>query len=239
MKKFYPRKQIYETEKADKNGQLDVSETSNEVMTLTSEKVNEETNKIIEETTIESISEDNTMKKKDVQKEMESYQPVASEQLMETVNEPIVYKTTVIEKGAVVTGNLVVLGDLELFGEVKGNIECKAHVTIAGKLVGDLSCEQAHLNLGSIEGDVSIKDLVYVGEKTLIQGNITAKQATILGKVKGDCVLQKGYLHIATTGAIIGDITTGDLMVEKGAIIQGSIKIDKEVDFSEENFAVE
>lgn len=141
---------------------------------------------------------------------------------------------TIIQKGTVIEGNLVVEGNAELYGEVHGNIKCSHHINIFGSVKGNVVAESGEINEGFVSGDVSTKLHLVIGNKTEVLGNIDSKSAIINGKVKGDCTLTD-VVSITGTGVVLGNISTKDLSVDQGAIIQGNIKINRDVFFESDD----
>ncbi|MCD8574258.1 MAG: polymer-forming cytoskeletal protein, partial [Erysipelotrichaceae bacterium] len=138
------------------------------------------------------------------------------------------------QKGTVIEGNLVVEGNAELYGEVHGNIKCSHHINIFGSVKGNVVAESGEINEGFVSGDVSTKLHLVIGNKTEVLGNIDSKSAIINGKVKGDCTLTD-VVSITGTGVVLGNISTKDLSVDQGAIIQGNIKINRDVFFESDD----
>lgn len=138
--------------------------------------------------------------------------------------------TTVINKGAKILGDIVTEGNLEILGEVVGNVTCDAQVVMSGKITGNLTCNSGNLNEGFILGNINAKDNIYIGVATEIQGDIATNSAQVFGKVKGN-VDAKATMQVNSSGVIMGDVKAGELMVEKGAVLQGVIKINRDVFF--------
>jgi cytoskeletal protein CcmA (bactofilin family) len=141
---------------------------------------------------------------------------------------------TVIQKGTIIDGNLRVEGNVEVHGEVNGNVTCNTHVTVFGTVKGNIVADSGHLNDGFVIGNVSIKQDLFVGTQTEILGDVQAKSFVVNGKVKGSCSVSD-TISINNSGVILGDIVTGELVVEKGAVIQGNIKINRDVFFESED----
>ncbi len=139
-------------------------------------------------------------------------------------------RSTVIEKGTEIQGDLKIKGNLEMYGEVIGNIDCESHVVLDGIVKGNIVCHSAQFDGGVVTGDVLSKDKVYFGEKTEVFGELRANVAEVFGKIKGDCQVTSD-LFVKGSGAVIGDINAGNITIEKGAIIQGAVKIIKDVYF--------
>ncbi len=77
---------------------------------------------------------------------------------------------------------------------------------------------------GTVTGDVKVKGDLVTGEKSVITGNIIAKNIIIAGTVTGD-VEASGQLTIKHTGMITGDQKCGSLIVEEGSRVTGKCEI--------------
>jgi len=104
---------------------------------------------------------------------------------------------------------------------LEGNIETYGNIRIEGK----------------VTGHVKSKSKVALGTSSHIQGNITAQNADIEGEVKGRIEIAE-LLVLKATAVIHGDIITGKLVVEPGAVFNGSCKMGatiKEIKIGENN----
>jgi cytoskeletal protein CcmA (bactofilin family) len=91
---------------------------------------------------------------------------------------------------------------------LEGNIETYGNIRIEGKVIGN----------------VKSKSKVALGNSSNIQGNITAQNADIEGEVKGKIEISE-LLVLKATAIINGDIITGKLVVEPGAVFNGSCRM--------------
>ncbi len=91
---------------------------------------------------------------------------------------------------------------------IEGNIDTYGNLRIEGKVVGNIKC----------------KSKVALGESSYIEGNIVAQNAEIAGEIKGKIEVTD-ILSLKATANISGDILTGKLIVEAGAIWNGTIKM--------------
>lgn len=77
---------------------------------------------------------------------------------------------------------------------------------------------------GKVEGEVSVTGDLLVGEKGVINANITAQNVTVAGTVKGN-ITANGKLDLLASGKVYGDISASDLVVSQGAILQGEVSM--------------
>ena len=104
---------------------------------------------------------------------------------------------------------------------LEGNIETYGNIRIEGR----------------IRGDVKSKSKVALGNSSHIEGNITAQNADIEGEVKGKLDIAE-TLVLKATAVVHGDINTGKLVVEPGAVFNGTCKMGatvKEIKIASEN----
>jgi cytoskeletal protein CcmA (bactofilin family) len=79
---------------------------------------------------------------------------------------------------------------------------------------------------GQIIGDVNIAEGLILGEKGIIQGNVTTKDMVVYGVITGNITVES--LDIKSTGKINGEIKTRALLVETGAIYNGTLSMYQE-----------
>lgn len=79
---------------------------------------------------------------------------------------------------------------------------------------------------GHVTGDVNIAEGLILGEKGTIQGNVTTKNLIAYGVINGN--INAESLEIKSTGKITGEIKTGTLLVETGAIYNGTLSMYQE-----------
>lgn len=91
---------------------------------------------------------------------------------------------------------------------LQGNIETFGNIRIEGK----------------VSGDVKSKSKVALGNSSHVEGNIMAQNADIEGEVKGRIEVSE-LLVLKSTAVINGDILTGKMVVEPGAVFNGTCKM--------------
>ncbi len=97
-------------------------------------------------------------------------------------------------------------------------------ISIKGDVVGD---EDTILE-GRVEGRVSLRNHhLTIGPNGDVQGEVSAKQVTVVGKISGNIVASE-RIEVRETGRIQGDLIAPRLTVAEGAIINGAITM-KEV----------
>jgi cytoskeletal protein CcmA (bactofilin family) len=78
---------------------------------------------------------------------------------------------------------------------------------------------------GKIIGNVNVDSGVVLGEKGVIEGNITSQSVIIYGTVNGN--VKTTQLEIKKSGYVSGDITTDSLEIELGAKYNGKLSMQQ------------
>ena len=73
---------------------------------------------------------------------------------------------------------------------------------------------------GKVKGDIKVEGDIYVGEKAVITGNLTAANVNLAGTVEGN-ITSKGILKILSTAKLYGDIKVNSFVADEGALFQG------------------
>src|SRR6266481_1808502 len=95
------------------------------------------------------------------------------------------------------------------------------------RVKGDISGTEDLLIDGSVEGLIQLDGRkLTVGTAAKVTADINARDVVVYGYVKGN-VRAKGRIEIKKDGAIIGNLTTAQIMIEDGADFKGSIEIDR------------
>ena len=91
---------------------------------------------------------------------------------------------------------------------LEGNIETLGNVRIDGR----------------IKGNIRSKAKVALGPSSHVDGNIASQNADMEGEVRGKIEISE-TLVLKATASVHGDITTGKLVVEPGAVFNGSCRM--------------
>jgi len=94
-------------------------------------------------------------------------------------------------------------------------------LTAGSKIVGTITADSDYRIDGMIEGELNCSGKVVIGEAGRIKGTVNCQNAEILGLMDGkiNCSQQ---LCLRASGKIHGDVQTKTLIVEPGAIFNGS-----------------
>ncbi len=77
---------------------------------------------------------------------------------------------------------------------------------------------------GRFEGSLEALGTLTVGEKSQVRAHLHSDRVIILGEIVGDVVASES-LRVASTGRIIGDVRTPNLIVEAGGVLQGEVSM--------------
>jgi cytoskeletal protein CcmA (bactofilin family) len=91
---------------------------------------------------------------------------------------------------------------------LEGNIETYGNIRIEGRVIGNIRS----------------KSKIALGGNSQVEGNIVSQNADIEGEVKGRLDISE-MLVLKATAVVLGDISTGKLVVEPGAVFNGSCKM--------------
>ena len=89
-----------------------------------------------------------------------------------------------------------------------GNIESFGNIRIEGKIIGG----------------VKSKSKIALGQSSYVKGDILTQNAEIAGEVKGKVEISE-LLILKPSAVINGDIITNKIIVESGAVFNGSCKM--------------
>jgi len=91
---------------------------------------------------------------------------------------------------------------------IDGNIETYGNVRVDGKILGNIKS----------------KAKVVLGEESHLEGSVLAQNAEIAGKLQGLLEIAE-ILLLKSTAVVNGDIICNKLIVESGAVFNGSCKM--------------
>lgn len=73
---------------------------------------------------------------------------------------------------------------------------------------------------GNFKGDIELDGYLQVGESGRVMGNLQVAYALIAGRIKGN-ITCRATVHLSSTSAVYGDITTSRIIVDEGAVFHG------------------
>lgn len=75
---------------------------------------------------------------------------------------------------------------------------------------------------GTINGDVQSKGRVLIHKEGIINGDVYAEELLVYGKINGD-VKRCNKINVQSGAVIKGHVNTGEIHIEKDAVIEGLI----------------
>ncbi|HPX32598.1 MAG TPA: polymer-forming cytoskeletal protein [Erysipelotrichaceae bacterium] len=137
---------------------------------------------------------------------------------------------TIIGSSTVIEGKqdskIICGGNIEIMGQVKGLVDVAGSAEIYGTIDGLVNAEQLTVEEGSkINGDINCRTTLSINGADIV-GNIKAKNAYINASIKGN-IEATNDLKIANSSVIEGNIATGSISIESGAVLAGNLLVKK------------
>lgn len=108
-------------------------------------------------------------------------------------------------------------------GNKNSNAEASAInlIGLGTQIIGDIiSAGDVRID-GTLNGNIKLNGRLVVGPNGKIEGNVVCQNADISGEVKGTVEVVE-MLALKATAKILGDMITGKLSIEPGAVFTGS-----------------
>ena len=100
-------------------------------------------------------------------------------------------------------------------------------LTAGSKIVGTVVADTDYRIDGLIDGDLQCNGKVVIGEAGKVKGTIACQNAEILGAMEGKINCQQ-QLSLRATSKVDGEVKTKTLIVEPGAVFNGSCSMGAE-----------
>ena len=94
-------------------------------------------------------------------------------------------------------------------------------LTAGSKIVGNITADSDYRIDGLVEGDLQCPGKVVIGEAGKVKGTIGCQNAEIMGLLEGK-ISCSNQLSLRASGKIVGDVNTKTLIVEPGALFNGT-----------------
>ena len=122
-----------------------------------------------------------------------------------------------IPRGVHIKGTIKSHMDLEITGEIEGDVEVSGCLVVDGTIRGRLvKAENLDIVSGIIYADVECSEELKLGKNAVIMGNIKARYGKIYGAVKGHIEAENDLL-VFKTAVISGTIDATSVTIEFGA----------------------
>lgn len=114
-----------------------------------------------------------------------------------------------------------------LFGRESDRVSTEPLETVVGpsaSLTGHLRSDGGVRIDGAFEGTIEVAGNVVIGEGARVAADISARNITVGGAVKGQ-IDGVGRLEILSTGKVFGDIMVAAVMIDEGGVFQGTSRM--------------
>ena len=102
-------------------------------------------------------------------------------------------------------------------------------LTAGSKIVGNITADSDFRIDGLIEGEINCTGKIVIGEAGRVKGSIVCENAEILGLMDGKISCRQ-QLSLRASGKIQGDVQTKTLIVEPGAVFNGTCSMNNAVE---------
>jgi len=89
---------------------------------------------------------------------------------------------------------------------------------------GDLTTSGTIRIDGRLEGSILRSDIVVIGAKASVVGNIFAREVVVGGSVEGN-ITAESRVELDSAAVVLGDIVAGSILTHEGAQIRGKVVI--------------
>jgi cytoskeletal protein CcmA (bactofilin family) len=103
----------------------------------------------------------------------------------------------------------------------------KTRIGVGLRIKGSISGNEDVDVDGCVEGPIRLGEgKLTIGTHGNLNGDVTAREATIQGTLKGNLQIRE-RLEIKSDGTAVGDVVTDRIHIEEGAYVRGSIEIGR------------
>lgn len=137
----------------------------------------------------------------------------------------VVKTPTIISSETVLQGNVNGSNDLEVCGQIIGDITVEGMVKVlSGAVTGNIKATKIFIKDSIIDGNIDSDSMIDIIGKSEIKGNIKGGDIVINGRCKGNIVASE-HLKLLERAMIRGNLQTKLIRIEDGAILEGYLKM--------------
>lgn len=125
----------------------------------------------------------------------------------------------------VVEGSVVSESDIVIEGLIRGNVTCRGNIEILGEIKGDVCGKSIRVSQGKITGNIRADEGVYI-YNSRVTGDIVAESGEIDSAINGNLTIS-GSLVIRKASVIKGNITASALSIEENALLEGKVVVSQ------------
>lgn len=129
---------------------------------------------------------------------------------------------TYLAPGTVMEGHLSSKGDVEVAGDFKGDISAEGSVILHSNISGNITAIRLDIKSCHLVGDVHISGPVHVDANSSIEGDVYGDELICSGKLKGNLIIT-GNTSLLNGAVVEGSISTGTIIIERGAMASGEL----------------
>jgi cytoskeletal protein CcmA (bactofilin family) len=104
---------------------------------------------------------------------------------------------------------------------IDNNLGAVNLISSTTSVTGDILTDSDIRIDGTLLGNMATKGRLIIGPNGKIEGEIRCKSAEIEGEIKGKIIVDE-LLSLKATATFSGDISTGQIMIEPGAMFTGN-----------------
>ena len=138
------------------------------------------------------------------------------------------YEYTVIACSTLVESNIKCGGSIKVEGTVKGRLTVSGSCDVCGCVEGDIEANDVTLQAGAkVTGNILCKSDFSSATGSSVTGNVDGKNAVINSTVNGNVTVISD-LKLTSSAVISGDITSANISVASGAVLNGRVNIKRQ-----------
>ena len=138
------------------------------------------------------------------------------------------YEYTVIGCSTLVESNIKCGGSIKVEGTVKGRLTVSGSCDMCGCVEGDIEANDVTLQAGAkVTGNILCKSDFSSATGSSVTGNVDGKNAVINSTVNGNVTVISD-LKLTSSAVISGDITSANISVASGAVLNGRVNIKRQ-----------
>ncbi len=143
--------------------------------------------------------------------------------------------SSVITKSMTVTGNIQSSNDIQIYGNVRGDIVCDRDVLANGLVIGNIRAKQLTAKSCTVKGDISLTGDAVLEAESIVVGDLNTANLELSGKIKGN-IDTRGVAQLNPSALIQGDLKASHMSAALGSRINGRIITD---DIDDADFEIE
>lgn len=134
---------------------------------------------------------------------------------------------SIISNDTNIQGNVNADNDIEVYGQITGNIVTTGMVKVdGGTVTGDIKANKIFVRESIINGNLDSESIIDAINNSQITGTITGADIVLNCQCKGN-IYASERLRLLESSVIKGDIQTKIIKIEEGSSVEGKLKMVK------------